>query len=136
MKLAAGLLVGLMLEGIVPRLAVALVWLYQGLWCKLLGGCPGHREIVDAVPWLGEGGGTVFFYGLGALETGLALWVLSGWRPRTAALVQTALLVAMNGGGLLWGREHIADPGAMLTQNFAFLTLAWIVAGVAGRQRT
>lgn len=124
-------------EGIVsrvgPRLAVALVWLYQGLWCKLLGGCPGHRAIVDAVPWLGEGGGTVFFYGLGAFETGLALWVLSGWRPRTAALVQTALLVAMNGGGLLWGREHIADPGAMLTQNFAFLTLAWIVAG---RQRT
>jgi S-adenosylmethionine:diacylglycerol 3-amino-3-carboxypropyl transferase len=34
----------------------------------------------------------------------------------------------MNGGGLLWGREHIADPGAMITQNLAFLTLAWIVA--------
>jgi hypothetical protein len=41
----------------IPRLAVALVWLYQGLWCKLLGGCPGHRAIVDAVPWLGERGG-------------------------------------------------------------------------------
>lgn len=26
----------------------------------------------------------------------------------------------MNGGGLLWGREHIADPGAMLTQNSSF----------------
>jgi uncharacterized membrane protein YphA (DoxX/SURF4 family) len=113
----------------IPRLAVALVWLYQGLWCKLLGGCPGHEAIVDAVPWLGEGGGAALLYGLGAFETGLALWVLSGWRPRAAALVQTALLVGMNGGGLLWGREHIADPGAMITQNLAFLTLAWIVAG-------
>lgn len=113
----------------IPRLAVALVWLYQGLWCKLLGGCPGHRAIVDAVPWLGERGGEALLYGLGAVETGLALWVLSGRRPRAAALVQTALLAGMNGGGLLWGREHIADPGAMITQNLAFLTLAWIVAG-------
>jgi SAM-dependent methyltransferase len=113
----------------IGRLAVALVWLYQGLWCKLLGGCPGHRAIVEAVPWLGESGGAVLLASLGLLETGLAAWVLSGWRPRAAALVQTVLLVAMNGGGLLWGREHIADPGAMITQNFAFLTLAWIVAG-------
>lgn len=113
----------------IPRLAVALVWLYQGLWCKLLGGCPGHRAIVEAVPGLGERGGAALLYGLGAFETVLALWVLSGWRPRAAALVQTALLAGMNGGGLLWGREHIADPGAMITQNLAFLTLAWIVAG-------
>jgi S-adenosylmethionine:diacylglycerol 3-amino-3-carboxypropyl transferase len=113
----------------ISRLAVALVWLYQGLWCKLLGGCPGHLAIVQAVPGLGASGGAILLAGLGLFETGLAFWVLSGWRPRAAALVQTALLVAMNGGGLLWGREHIADPGAMITQNFAFLTLAWIVAG-------
>ncbi|HEX3128242.1 MAG TPA: DoxX-like family protein [Thermoanaerobaculia bacterium] len=120
----------------IARLAVALVWLYQGLWCKLLGGCPGHRAIVEAMPWLGPGGGAILLAGLGLLETGLAAWVLSGWRLRAAALVQTILLVAMNGGGLLWGREHIADPGAMLTQNFAFLTLAWIVAGTGRRQGT
>jgi hypothetical protein len=116
-------------DGTIPRLAVALVWLYQGLWCKLLGGCPGHRAIVQAVPWIGERGGQAFLLGLGALETGLALWVLSGWRPRAAALVQTGLLIGMNGGGLIWGREHIAAPGAMITQNLAFLALAWIVAG-------
>ncbi|MBW8877164.1 MAG: DUF3419 family protein [Acidobacteria bacterium] len=112
-----------------PRLAVALVWLYQGLWCKLLGRCPGHRAIVQAVPWLAGGAGTVVLAGLGTIEVGLAVWVLSGWRPRLAALAQTLLLVGMNGGGLLWGREHIADPGAMITQNLAFLTLAWLVAG-------
>ena len=35
-------------------LAVVLVWLYQGLWCKVLGGCPGHRAIVAALPPAGD----------------------------------------------------------------------------------
>lgn len=111
-----------------PRLAVALVWLYQGLWCKLFGRCPGHRAIVEAVPGLAGPTGTLVLAGLGTIETGLAVWVLSGWRPRWAAAAQTLLLLGMNGGGLLWGREHIADPGALITQNLAFLTLVWLVA--------
>ena len=114
-----------------PRLAVALVWLYQGLWCKLLGRCPGHRAIVEAVPGLAGRAGTIVLLGLGAVEVGLAVWVLSGWRPRLVAWAQTLLLVGMNGGGLLWGRAHIADPGALITQNLAFLTLVWLVAGRA-----
>ncbi len=117
------------------RLSVALVWLYQGLWCKLLGRCPGHQAIVQAVPGLTGGAGTIVLLGLGTIEVGLALWVLSGWRPRWAAMAQTLLLVGMNGGGLLWGHGHIADPGAMITQNLAFLTLAWLVAGRAAERR-
>lgn len=117
----------------VSRLAVALVWLYQGLWCKVLGHCPGHQAIVAAVPGLDHRTATLALAGLGWIEVGLAVWVLSGWRPRTAAAAQTLLLVGMNGGGLLWGREHIADPGAMIVQNLAFLTLAWLVAE-QGRQ--
>jgi SAM-dependent methyltransferase/uncharacterized membrane protein YphA (DoxX/SURF4 family) len=119
-----------------PRLAVALVWLYQGLWCKLLGRCPGHQAIVQAVPGLAGRSGEVVLAGLGAIEVGLAVWVLSGWRPRLAAAAQTLLLVGMNGGGLLWGREHLADPGAMITQNLSFLTLVWLVAGRAAARRT
>jgi S-adenosylmethionine:diacylglycerol 3-amino-3-carboxypropyl transferase/uncharacterized membrane protein YphA (DoxX/SURF4 family) len=118
-----------------PRLAVALVWLYQGLWCKLLGRCPGHQAIVQAVPGLAGRTGAIVLAGLGTIEVGLAVWVLSGWRPRLAAAAQTLLLVGMNGGGLLWGREHIADPGAMITQNVAFLTLAWLVAGRSAAAR-
>jgi SAM-dependent methyltransferase len=118
-----------------PRLAVALVWLYQGLWCKLLGRCPGHRAIVEAVPGLAGPAGTLVLAGLGTIEAGLAVWVLCGWRPRLAAAAQTLLLVGMNGGGLLWGREHIADPGALITQNLAFLTLVWLVAGRAAADR-
>ncbi|HEX9941149.1 MAG TPA: DUF3419 family protein [Thermoanaerobaculia bacterium] len=118
-----------------PRLAVALVWLYQGLWCKVLGRCSGHQAIVQAVPGLSGRAGAIVLAGLGMIETGLAVWVLSGSRPRLAAAAQTLLLVAMNGGGLLWGREHIADPGAMITQNLAFLTLVWLVAGRTAAER-
>ena len=117
----------------VTRLAVALVWLYQGLWCKALGRCPGHQAIVEAVPGLSVRAASFALAGLGIVEVGLAVWVLSGWRPRMAAAAQTLLLAGMNGGGLLWGREHIADPGAMIVQNVAFLTLAWMVAGQGHR---
>jgi hypothetical protein len=113
------------------RLAVALVWLYQGLWCKLVSADLDQAAILRGVPFLGEQHAPLALRAIGALETALALWVITGWRPFTAALAQTLLLVAMNGGGLLWSGEHIAHPGAMLTQNFAFLTLAWIVAGRA-----
>jgi len=32
------------------RAAIASVWLYQGLWCKLLSRCPSHASIVSALP--------------------------------------------------------------------------------------
>jgi S-adenosylmethionine:diacylglycerol 3-amino-3-carboxypropyl transferase len=54
--------------------------------------------------------------------------VLSGRSLVLGAIVQTLLLVAMNVGGLVWGREQIADPAGMLVQNLAFLALVWLNA--------
>jgi len=48
-----------------------------------------------------------------------------------AALSETLLLVGMNTGGVLWASSVIQDPVGMLFTNLAFLTLVWIVAGVA-----
>ncbi|HEV7499631.1 MAG TPA: DoxX-like family protein, partial [Vicinamibacteria bacterium] len=93
---------------ILARGAIALVWIYHGLWCKVLGQCPDQAAIVAAVPGLAGGFGRGLFLTLGFAETALAVWVLSGRAPRAAALVQTILIVAMNGGGLVWGRVHIA----------------------------
>lgn len=109
------------------RLAVALVWLYQGLWAKLLAPAPNQIEVVRSAlpPALPA---EIVLTMIGAIETGLALWVLSGLRARLAALVQTALLVGMNGAGLVWSREHIADPAGMIVNNLAFLGLVWCVA--------
>jgi hypothetical protein len=47
---------------------------------------------------------------------------------RQAATVQTALLAAMNSGGLIWAWHLIPDPGGMIVQNFAFLVLVWIAS--------
>ena len=111
------------------RLPVALVWLYQGLWCKLLGGMPHYQAIVGSVPFFGPAAANTVLFALGLLESALAVWILTGWRARWAALAQTLLLAGMNAGGLIWGRAEIADPAGMIFQNIAFLTLAWIAAG-------
>ncbi len=36
------------------RFGVAAVWLYEGLWCKLLGGVPNQANIVAAHPLFGR----------------------------------------------------------------------------------
>lgn len=107
---------------------MALVWLYQGLWQKLLFAAPHQVEVVNSALSLTYGSARTALAIIGAVEVSLAVWVLSGTRARLAALVQTALLVGMNGIGLIWGRAHIADPAGMTANNLAFLALVWCVA--------
>jgi hypothetical protein len=110
------------------RASIALVWLYEGLWCKLLDGMPRHAEVIAATPFLGSAAAKAALITLGLAECGIAAWVLSGRRMRQAALVQIGLLIAMNAGGTIWARRLIPDPGGMIVQNLAFLVLIWIAA--------
>jgi len=110
----------------VIRLSIALVWLYEGLWCKVLGGVPSHAAVISSVPFIGPAGSRVVLITLGLVECGIAAWVLSGLRMRQAAIVQTGLLVAMNAGALIWAWRLIPDPPGMILQNFAFLMLIWV----------
>ena len=117
---------------LLTQIAVAAVWLYEGLWCKLVAGQQHQFEVVQAVPFFSPKLAAWILRGLGLLECGLAIWVVSGWRPFYAAAAQTGLLVGMNSGGLLWARRIIPDPAGMVVKNFAFLVLAWVVAAQAG----
>jgi hypothetical protein len=110
------------------RLSVALVWLYQGLWCKVLGRSPGHAAVISTVPFIGTAGSRDALIALGLLECCIAAWVWSGRRMWEAAMVQTVLLAAMNAGGLIWAWRLIPDPVGMILQNFAFLMLIWVAA--------
>jgi len=112
------------------RAAVAAVWLYEGLWCKLLGREKRQFEIVAAVPRYGPRYGALFLRLLGAVEVGMALWALSGALPIPCAAAQTLLLVALNANGLLWARQIIHDPGGMVVKNFSFLVLVWVGASL------
>jgi hypothetical protein len=110
------------------RLAIAGVWLYQGGWCKLVRPSERHLAIVAGLPFIPERRARGILSLIGAAEVGLALWALSGRKPRLAAATQTAALSAMNMGGLLFSGREIADAGAMLTQNAAFIALIWTTA--------
>jgi uncharacterized membrane protein YphA (DoxX/SURF4 family) len=111
-----------------PAAAVAGVWLYHGLWCKLLGRCPDQVDVVAAVPGLRGDRAKAVLLGIGLVETTLAVWVVSGRRPRAAAAAGTALVAGMNAGGLVFGRRHIPAVNTMLVENAGFLALAWLAA--------
>ena len=114
------------------RGAVAAVWLYEGLWCKLLGRERHQLQVVEAVPTLGPIVGQRFLMALGLVEVGLAVWVMSGLTPGLCALAQTVLLVLLNANGLLWARHIIHDPAGMVVKNVPFLLLAWVAAAMSG----
>ena len=95
-----------------PRLItclIALVWLANGLLCKLLMLVPRHAAIVARI--LGPAHATGLTRLIGLAEIGMAAWVLSGIKPRWCAWAQIALILSMNTleallapDLLLWGR--------------------------------
>jgi DoxX-like protein len=120
---------------VIIRASVAAVWLYEGLWCKLLGYVPSQVQVATAVPRLGPRFGLPFLKVLGLVEAALAAWVMSGIAPGTCTIVQTALLVTLNANGLVWARHIIHDPGGMVVKNIAFLVLVWICGAISGGPR-
>lgn len=110
--------------------AVAAVWLYEGLWCKVLARSPHEFEVVAQVPFLAPSTSHALLRLLGVLEALLGAWVLIGWQPVAAALVQTGLLIGLNASGIYFSRDRIPDPAGMVVKNAAFLVLAWATAGL------
>ena len=110
------------------RFAVALVWFYEGFWCKVLGRLPHQEKFIGSVPLIMGFPARTLLLMLGYLECALALWIMSGWQPWWAALFQTVLLAGMNTMGLSFARSQIHDPGGMLVKNFALIVLAWVAA--------
>jgi uncharacterized membrane protein YphA (DoxX/SURF4 family) len=115
-------------DPILIRVAIALVWLYEGFWCKILGRLPQQESVVEAVPFFNSQLAHLFLMSLGVLECALGLWVLAGWQLWWAALFQTALLVCLNSAGLYWARREIHDPPGMVVKNFVFVVLMWVAA--------
>jgi uncharacterized membrane protein YphA (DoxX/SURF4 family) len=117
------------------RAAVAAVWAYEGVWCKLMHRQPHEFDVVQSVPYFGVRIGSQVLGLLGVAELGLAVWVLTGAKPLLCAVTQTLLLTIMNAAGLRWAGRLIPDAGGMVVKNFAFLVLAWVAAGLAGGVR-
>jgi hypothetical protein len=110
------------------HIAVAGVWFYEGLWCKLLHGEPRQIQVIEAVPRYGPRIGVGLLKLLGIVEVAIGIWVLIDVAPILCAVFQTVLLVTLNTCGLLWARHLIHDPAGMVVKNFAFLVLVWVSA--------
>jgi DoxX-like family len=111
---------------IIIRVSVAAVWLYEGLWCKILSRSHSQVDVVTAVPRLGPLFGSPFLKVLGVVEVALSMWVMTGIAPGTCTVVQTALLIVLNVNGLIWARQIIHEPLGMVVKNTAFLVLVWV----------
>jgi uncharacterized membrane protein YphA (DoxX/SURF4 family) len=110
------------------HVAVAAVWFYEGVWCKVLNRQPRQLRVIEAMPHFGIPGGKALLRLLGVVEAALGVWVLTGIAPIVCAVAQTLLLVTLNACGLLWARRLIDDPAGMVVKNFAFLVLGWVSA--------
>jgi len=116
----------------IVRAAIAAVWLYEGLWCKVLGHARLEAQVVAAVPKFGAAFGGPFLKVLGLVEVLLGTWVISGLAPGLCTVAQVLLLACLNLNGLLWARRIIHDPAGMIIKNAAFLVLAWIGGTLSG----
>ncbi len=117
---------------IVMRGVVAAVWLYEGLWCKVLSRAKLEGQVVATVPVIGPRFGQLLLKALGLVEIVLAGWVLWGYQPGACAIAETSLLVILNANGLVWARHIIHDPAGMIVKNIAFLTLVWVCGATPG----
>lgn len=73
---------------------IALVWLVNGLVCKVFGLVPRHQQIVARI--LGDDYAWLLTKAIGIGEVFIVIWILLGIRSRTCAIVQIVLVATMN----------------------------------------
>jgi hypothetical protein len=88
---------------------ISLVWLGNGLFCKVFRLVPRHEQIVANI--LGPQHARAWTFLIGCAETLMAGWILSGWASKWSAIAQIAIVAVMNTMEfvlvpqlLLWGK--------------------------------
>lgn len=85
------------LERLHHRLAtsiIVLVWLINGLFCKVLNLVPRHQEIVGRI--LGEQHSRILTMVIGILEIVMVVWIVSRFKSRFCAIFQMTIVGTMN----------------------------------------
>ena len=110
------------------RIALAAVWLYNGLWLKVIAADPHHLEIVRSVAG-GIGVEPVtMLQVIGIGETLLGLGILSGLFFRFVSYFQIAVVLAMNVIGAICGGGAIQHPFGLMISNLPMIMCAAVVA--------
>jgi hypothetical protein len=102
---------------------IGAVWIFHGLYSKLLNGIPRHRQIVARILGERHAGLATAVIGIGEIIVGL--WALSGWERVLCASAQTAALVAMNTIEIAMAADLLISAVGMVLLNGTFLTVIW-----------
>jgi uncharacterized membrane protein YphA (DoxX/SURF4 family) len=108
------------------RLALGLVWLYQGIVPKLLFPLAFELSIVER-SHLYLHTPRAMLFGVGLFEAGIGLWILSGYRPRLAAWSATAFMLLLQSLVLLIEPSLLLGPFGGIIKNIGLVALAWIM---------
>ncbi len=109
------------------RFVVGVVWLYEGLWLKLIQHDAGELRVIATVFARLRLAPLDLLRGVGCVETMLAFGVLAGWSPRLLAGVQILMLVGMDSVGILLGKGTLTDPVSVIVRNLPFLVCILLV---------
>lgn len=89
-----------------------MVWLVNGLICKVLNLVPRHKEIVARIS--GENYAELLTLLIGIAELFMAFWVMSRYKSRLSTILQVVVVMTMNilefvlvNDLLLWGKWNI-----------------------------
>jgi len=111
------------------QIVIGSVWVFHGVYSKILSGIPRHRLIVGKI--LGTANAGVATKAIGVIEMLLGLWAWTGWQPIGCAVVQTAAIVAMNSLEIFLARELLISAIGMVILNVGFLVVVWYWASFA-----
>jgi len=96
----------------ITNYAIALVWLVNGIVCKVLNKAPRQEEIIGSI--LGKDYAWYFTLTIGFAEVAMAFWILSQYKSRLNALTQIAVVALINSIELtltphllVWGKLNI-----------------------------
>jgi hypothetical protein len=99
------------------------IWIYHGLYSKLLNGIPRHQQIVARV--LGQNFARPATRLIGVLELILGIWAITGIESFACAIVQTAAILGMNTLEIIFAGDLLISAIGMVALNLGFLALVW-----------
>ncbi len=105
---------------LIVRCAIALIWLYEGLWQKLIARDAYELSIVRQFT-NSDDTALQMMSAIGTAETLLAVAILSGFFARPLAWFQISILVVMNLTGIFFGNNTIEQPIGLLIKNMPLL---------------
>ena len=99
------------------------VWIFHGLYSKILGGIPRHQQIVGRI--LGEEIAEPATVVIGLMEIGMGMWIFSGKYRKLSAGMQSLALVSMNVLEIKLANDLLVSAVGMVALNMLFLSMIW-----------